>query len=91
MNNEKKEAFNFLFTVIKRIRTKYTITNPLVIITNKDNQIKAAIAEIFSNIQQQLYLFHIFANIIKNSKSKIKKRRQNNSTDSNNEFASNNY
>ena len=73
IDNERKEGFDFLFQGLEALRVQINAGIPQVAITDKDNQMKDALAEVWPDTQQQICIFHINQNVRKKIKSAWKK------------------
>ena len=71
VNNERRDAYDFLVTAMKELRAEYEVKEPLVFVTDYCKELKASIAEIFPDTQQQICIFHIMMNIKLNAKKKL--------------------
>nr|CEG04031.1 unnamed protein product [Fusarium acuminatum CS5907] len=70
IDNERQEGFQFLSKSIRQLAEQHSIYQPDVIITDFNDQIKAALNNQFPDIQQQLYIHHINSNVLLKSKQK---------------------
>ncbi|KAF4434584.1 mutator-like element, partial [Fusarium austroafricanum] len=70
IDNKRREGFQFLSESIQQLAEQHSICQPDVIITDFDDQIKAALNDQFPNIQQQLYIHYINSNVLLKSKQK---------------------
>lgn len=61
---------SFLFSATKELRARCGIHEPLVVLTDQCKEMKAALADVFPDSQQQLCIFHIMKNILLNAKRK---------------------
>jgi hypothetical protein len=77
IDNERREGFDFLAQGINDLRIKVEARSPYVIVTDKDDQIKGALLDVFPDAQQQICRFHINKNVHLKAKTKGKwPRRQ---------------
>ena len=72
IDNERRDAFEWLATATLQLRASADIEDPAVIITDHCKEIKAALNDVFPVSQQQLYIFHIMKNVMLNSKKKFR-------------------
>ena len=70
IDNERLEGFQFLAQSIRQIMEQHSIRQPDVIVTDFDNQMKAALNDQFPDVQQQLCIHHINSNVLLKSKQK---------------------
>ncbi|OAQ63986.1 transposase [Purpureocillium lilacinum] len=70
IDNERREGFQFLSESIRQLSEQHAIGQPDVIITDFDDQMKAALDYQFPDAQQQLYIHHINSNVLLKSKQK---------------------
>ncbi|RYC78757.1 hypothetical protein BFJ63_vAg18370, partial [Fusarium oxysporum f. sp. narcissi] len=70
IDNERREGFQFLSESIRQLAEQHSIRRPDVIITDFDEQMKAALNDQFPDVQQQLYIHHINSNVLLKSKQK---------------------
>jgi hypothetical protein len=85
IDNEKKDSFVFLLQATKELLAAADppIRQPLVILTDHCKEMKAALDEVFPDVQQQICVFHILKNVRLNAAKKFK--RPNDSDDSDDE------
>lgn len=70
IDNERREGFQFLSESIRQLSEQHAIRQPDVIITDFDDQMKAALDDQFPDAQQQLCIHHINSNVLLKSKQK---------------------
>ncbi|KAK4067510.1 hypothetical protein Purlil1_13843 [Purpureocillium lilacinum] len=70
IDNERREGFQFLSESMRQLSEQRSIRLPDVIITDFDNQMKAALDDQFPDAQQQLCIHHINSNVLLKSKQK---------------------
>ncbi|KAF6515055.1 hypothetical protein HZS61_004961 [Fusarium oxysporum f. sp. conglutinans] len=70
IDNERREGFQFLSKSIRQLAEQHSIRRPDVIITDFDEQMKAALNDQFPDVQQQLCIHHINSNVLLKSKQK---------------------
>ncbi|KAH7471738.1 hypothetical protein FOMA001_g13153 [Fusarium oxysporum f. sp. matthiolae] len=70
IDNERREGFQFLSESIRQLAEQHSIRRPDVIITDFDEQMKAALNDQFPDVQQQLCIYHINSNVLLKSKQK---------------------
>ncbi|KAG6979587.1 PKS-NRPS hybrid synthetase [Fusarium oxysporum f. sp. conglutinans] len=70
IDNERREGFQFLSESIRQLAEQHSIRRPDVIITDFDEQMKAALNDQFPDVQQQLCIYHISSNVLLKSKQK---------------------
>ncbi|KAJ6439012.1 hypothetical protein O9K51_08416 [Purpureocillium lavendulum] len=70
IDNERREGFQFLSESMRQLSEQRSIRQPDVIITDFDNQMKAALDDQFPDAQQQLCIHHINSNVLLKSKQK---------------------
>lgn len=70
IDNERKEGFLFLTESIRQLARQNSIREPDIIITDFDKQMKAALNDIFPEVQQQLCIHHINSNVLLKSKQR---------------------
>jgi hypothetical protein len=75
IDNERREGFQFLSESIRQLAEQHSIRQPDVIITDFDDQMKAALNDQFPDVQQQLCIHHINSNVLLKSKQKWFKDR----------------
>ncbi|KAJ3453593.1 hypothetical protein MRS44_017840 [Fusarium solani] len=81
IDNERREGFQFLSESIRQLTEQHSIRQPDVIITDFDDQMKAALNDQFPDVQQQLCIHHINSNVLLKSKQKwVKDRRDRSSS-----------
>ncbi|KJZ68551.1 hypothetical protein HIM_12058 [Hirsutella minnesotensis 3608] len=76
LNNEQIATFEWFLQQVSRFQRAGNITPPKVIITDKDDQLRAAIRKIFPDAQLQLCVFHINSNAILSIKKWWKKAKE---------------
>ncbi|KAM4067420.1 MULE transposase [Hirsutella rhossiliensis] len=64
LNNEQFASFEWFLQQLSRFRRAGNISPPEVIITDKDDQLRDAIRQIFPDTQLQLCVFHINSNVV---------------------------
>ena len=62
INNERRENFQFLAESVKKLMERHEIQSPDVIITDYDQQMKAALEDQYPDSQQQMCIHHINSN-----------------------------
>jgi len=70
MKDETLASFTALFNGLEKIRARIDAPKPHVVITDKDEQQKAALNEVWPDAQQQLCRFHINQNVLLRAKQK---------------------
>nr|CEG03582.1 unnamed protein product [Fusarium acuminatum CS5907] len=70
IDNERREGFQFLSESIRQLAEQHSIQQPDVIVTDFDDQMKAALNDRFPDVQQQLCIHHINSNVLLKSKQK---------------------
>ncbi|KAF6525733.1 hypothetical protein HZS61_011528 [Fusarium oxysporum f. sp. conglutinans] len=70
IDNERREGFQFLSESIRQLAEQHSIRRPDVIVTDFDEQMKAALNDQFPDVQQQLCIHHINSNVLLKSKQK---------------------
>ncbi|KAG6997364.1 PKS-NRPS hybrid synthetase [Fusarium oxysporum f. sp. conglutinans] len=70
IDNERREGFQFLSESIRQLAEQHSIRRPDVIITDFDEQLKAALNDQFPDVQQQLCIHHINSKVLLTSKQK---------------------
>ncbi|KAG6978557.1 PKS-NRPS hybrid synthetase [Fusarium oxysporum f. sp. conglutinans] len=86
IDNERREGFQFLSESIRQLAEQHSICQPDVIVTDFDDQMKAALNDQFPDVQQQLCIHHINSNVLLKSKQKwVKGRSSSSSPDSSDE------
>ena len=70
IDNERKAGFLFLTQSMRQLARQHSIREPDVIITDFDKQMKAALNDVFPDVQQQLCIHHINSNVLLKSKQK---------------------
>ncbi|KAG7130940.1 PKS-NRPS hybrid synthetase like protein [Verticillium longisporum] len=70
VDNERREGFQFLSESIRQLSEQHSIRQPDIVITDFDNQMKAALNDQFPDAQQQLCIHHINFNVLLKSKQK---------------------
>ncbi|OWT42584.1 MULE transposase domain-containing protein [Pochonia chlamydosporia 170] len=73
LNNEQVPTFEWFLQQLLRFQRAGNIAPPQVIITDKDDQLRAAARHIFPNAQLQLCVFHINSNVVLSIKKWWKK------------------
>lgn len=75
IDNEKKESFVFLLQATKELLAAADppVRQPLVILTDHCKEMKAALDEVFPDVQQQICVFHILKNVRLNAAKKFKR------------------
>ncbi|KAM4067997.1 MULE transposase [Hirsutella rhossiliensis] len=81
IDNEKREGFQFLAEGIKKLSEKHEIPLPEVVITDYDQQMKAALDNQFPDSQQQICIHHINSNVLLNAKRKWKNAKEESDSD----------
>ncbi|KAM4061687.1 MULE transposase [Hirsutella rhossiliensis] len=76
IDNERREGFQFLAEGIRQLFERHGIQLPNVVITDFDQQMKAALEDQFPDAQQQLCIFHINSNVLLNAKRKWKHAKE---------------
>ncbi|OAQ58559.1 transposase [Purpureocillium lilacinum] len=74
IDNEKREGFQFLAEAVRELNDRHKIPLPDVLVTNHDQQMKAALESQCPDSQQQICVQHINANVLLNAKRKWKSR-----------------
>ncbi|KAL5610928.1 hypothetical protein FOBRF1_007045 [Fusarium oxysporum] len=64
LNNEQVASFEWFLKQVSRFQRAGIISPPEVVITDKDDQLRNAIRQIFPNTQLQLCVFHINSNVV---------------------------
>ncbi|OAQ62573.1 transposase [Purpureocillium lilacinum] len=72
IDNERGEGFQFLAESIRELNDRHKIPLPNVVITDYDQQTKAALESQYPDSQQQICIQHINANVLLNAKRKWK-------------------
>ncbi|GKU11323.1 unnamed protein product [Fusarium langsethiae] len=85
IDNERREGFQFLAEGIRQLVDRYGIRLPNAVITDYDQQMKAALEDQFPDAQQQLCIYHINSDVLLNAKRKWKHAREDSDDDSDNE------
>jgi len=70
MKDESRESFDALFQGLEKIREKVGAPSPSVVITDKDEQQRDALLEVWPAAQQQLCRYHMNANVGLRAKQK---------------------
>ncbi|KAI8411261.1 hypothetical protein FOFC_07855 [Fusarium oxysporum] len=70
IGNERRKGFQFLSGSIRQLAEQHSIRQPDVIVTDFDDQMKAASNDQFPDVQQQLCIHHINSNVLLKSKQK---------------------
>jgi hypothetical protein len=73
LNNEQGASFEWFLKQLSRFQRAGIISSPEVIITDKDDQLRNAIRQIFPHVQLQLCVFHINSNVVLSIKKWWKK------------------
>ncbi|OWT42804.1 transposase [Pochonia chlamydosporia 170] len=73
LNNEQVATYEWFLQQLSRFQQAGNIAPPKVIITDKDDQLRAAARQIFPNAQLQLCVFHINSNVVLSIKKWWKK------------------
>jgi hypothetical protein len=73
LNNEQGASFEWFLKQLSRFQRAGIISSPEVIITDKDDQLRNAIRQIFPRVQLQLCVFHINSNVVLSIKKWWKK------------------
>jgi hypothetical protein len=73
LNNEQVATYEWFLQQLSRFQQAGNIAPPKVIITDKDDQLRAAARRIFPNAQLQLCVFHINSNVVLSIKKWWKK------------------
>ncbi|KJZ68513.1 hypothetical protein HIM_12097 [Hirsutella minnesotensis 3608] len=76
IDNERREGFQFLAEAVRELNDRHKIPLPNVVITDYDQQMKAALESQYPESQQQVCVQHINANVILNAKRKWKSRNE---------------
>ncbi|RKK11850.1 hypothetical protein BFJ65_g13726 [Fusarium oxysporum f. sp. cepae] len=85
IDNERRKGFQFLSESIRQLTEQHSIRQPDVIITDFDDQMKAALNDQFPDVQQQLCIYHINSNVLLKSKQKwVEDLRSSSSPDNSN-------
>ncbi|KAH7471908.1 hypothetical protein FOMA001_g13074 [Fusarium oxysporum f. sp. matthiolae] len=64
LNNEQVASFDWFLKQVSRFQRAGIISPPEVVITDKDDQLRNAIRQVFPNTQLQLCVFHINSNVV---------------------------
>ncbi|UNI16668.1 hypothetical protein JDV02_010847 [Purpureocillium takamizusanense] len=72
IDNERREGFQFLAEAVRELNDRHTIPLPNVVVTDYDQQMKAALESQYPDSQQQIYIQHVNANVLLNAKRKWK-------------------
>ncbi|KAG7424273.1 PKS-NRPS hybrid synthetase [Fusarium oxysporum f. sp. raphani] len=64
LNNEQVASFEWFLKQVSRFQRAGIISPPEVVITDKDDQLRNAIRQVFPNTQLQLCVFHINSNVV---------------------------
>ncbi|KAJ6439016.1 GCN5-related N-acetyltransferase (GNAT) domain-containing protein [Purpureocillium lavendulum] len=83
IDNERREGFQFLADGIKQLAEQQGIQQPDVVLTDFDQQMKAALESQFPYSQQQICIHHINSNVLLNAKRLWKDESSENNGDSN--------
>ena len=73
IDNEQFEGFDWLIGCIEQARQQHDIEQPRVNITDYEDALRSALKKHMPEVPQQLYIFHVNANIVLNVKRKWKK------------------
>jgi len=74
IDNEKREELQFLAEAVRELNDRHKIPLPHVLVTDYDQQMKAALESQYPDSQQQICVQHINANVLLNAKRKWKSR-----------------
>ncbi|XP_044718833.1 MULE transposase domain-containing protein [Hirsutella rhossiliensis] len=85
IDNERREGFQFLAEGIRQLVERHGIQLPNVVITDFDQQMKAALEDQFPDAQQQLCILYINSNVLLNAKRKWKHAKEDSDGGSNTE------
>jgi hypothetical protein len=72
VSDETTQTFRWLMKATKKLRDKFNIPEPAVIVTDHCKELKQAISEVFPDSQQQTCIFHVIKNVMLNAKRKFK-------------------
>lgn len=72
VDNERLDGFKWLLEAMEEIRARYDLPVPLVCLTDKEENLRTALKDIWPGAQLQLCVFHINANVVLNVKKKWK-------------------
>ncbi|OAQ60413.1 transposase [Purpureocillium lilacinum] len=89
IDNERREGFQFLAEGVRLLNERHAIQLPDVVITDYDEQMKAALGHQFPDSQQQLCIHHINANVLLNAKRKWKDAKEEGANESDSDSDSN--
>ena len=89
IDNERREGFQFLAEGVRLLTERHAIQLPDVVITDYDEQMKAALGHQFPDSQQQLCIHHINANVLLNAKRKWKDAKEEGANESDSDSDSN--
>jgi transposase-like protein len=64
LNNEQVASFEWFLKQVSRFQRAGIIRPPEIVITDKDDQSRNAIRQVFLNTQLQLCVFHINSNVV---------------------------
>ncbi|KJZ70653.1 hypothetical protein HIM_09973 [Hirsutella minnesotensis 3608] len=81
LDNERREGFQFLAEGIRQLADQHDIPLPEVVITDFDQQMKAALNSQFPDSQQQICIHHINSNALLNAKRKWKDAKKDTDSD----------
>ncbi|KAJ6436373.1 C6 zinc finger domain-containing protein [Purpureocillium lavendulum] len=81
IDNEKRQGFQFLAEAVRELNDRHTIPLPNVVVTDYDQQMKAALESQYPDSQQQICIQHINANVLLNAKRKWKSEDDNPESD----------
>lgn len=73
IDNERKEAFDWLCQGTHELRAEFSVEPPIVILTDHCKELKAALLEVFPDSQQQICIYHVIKNVLLNAKKKFKR------------------
>ncbi|GAB0139099.1 putative transposase [Epichloe bromicola] len=76
IDNERREGFQFLAEAVRELNDRHKIPLPNVVVTDYDQQMKAALESQYPESQQQICVQHINANVLLNAKRKWKSRNE---------------
>ncbi|KJZ69738.1 hypothetical protein HIM_10878 [Hirsutella minnesotensis 3608] len=76
IDNERREGFQFLAEAVRELNGRHKIPLPNVVVTDYDQQTKAALESQYPESQQQICIQHINANVLLNAKRKWKGRNE---------------
>jgi hypothetical protein len=70
IDNERREGFQFLAEAVRELNDRHAIPLPNVVITDYDQQMKAALESQYPGSQQQICIQHVNANVLLHAKRK---------------------